>query len=252
MYSGDIIWQLPNYLRLIKFIALKFLALANNCIMSSSLNITSDLASAFVSLDSYLDTVTKTLDSADTINQEARATQSASPVSTTSSDYFAILEEVENQTLIEAACLDIQYSKEIDQQLTEHDATAVRLLINIVRAAELVERTARILPNPHHTSILLHLQRHIRNLAIRLMPDDAKTLICEVVHEVCEQIIKNPVLRPHSPDTPLPVPLPAESPPAASPEDITPGLHTMSLSMMAALQVLQETAPRLNEPAHPL
>jgi len=252
MYSGDIVWQLSDYLRLIKFITLEFLALTNNFIMSSSSDITSDLASAFVSLDSYLDTVTKTLDSTDLINQEVRNTQNASPLSTASSDYFAILEEVENQTLIEAACLDIQYSKDIDERLAQHDATAVGLLINIVRATELVERTARILPNPRHTSILLHLQRRIRNLAIRLMPDDAKTIIREVVHEVCERIIKNPVLRPHSPDTPLPVPPPAESAASASPEDITPGLRTMSLSTMAALQVLQETAPPLNEPAHPL
>jgi len=252
MYSGDIVWQLPDYLCLIKFIALKFLALANNFIMSSSSDITSDLASAFISLDSYLDTVTKTLDPTDLINQEIRATQNASPLSTASSDYFTILEEVENQTLIEAACLDIQYSKDIDECLAQHDATAVGLLINIVRAAELVERTARILPNPRHTSILLHLQRCIRNLAIRLMPDDAKTIIREVVHEVCEHIIKNPVLRPHSPDTPLPVPPPVESAASASPEDITPGLRTMSLSTMAALQVLQETAPPLNEPVHPL
>jgi len=252
MYSGDIVWQLPDYLRLIKFIALELLALANNFIMSSSSDITSDLASAFISLDSYLDTVTKTLDPTDLINQEVHATQSAPPVSTASSDYFAILEEVENQTLIEAACLDIQYSKDIDEHLAQHDATAVGLLVNIVRAAELIERTARIFPNPRHTSILLHLQRHIRNLAIRLMPDDAKTIIHEVVYEVCERIIKNPVLRPHSPDTPLPVPLPVESITSASPESITPGLRTMSLSTMAALQVLQETAPPLNEPAHPL
>jgi hypothetical protein len=252
MYSGDIVWQLPDYLCLIKFITLKFLALANNFIMNSSSDITSDLTSTFISLDSYLDTVTKTLDSTDLINQEARATQNASPLSTTSSDYFAILEEVENQTLIEAACLDIQYSKDIDERLAQHDATAIGLLINIIRAAELVEHTARILPNPRHTSILLHLQRCIRNLAIRLMPDDAKTIIREVVHKVCERIIKNPVLHPHSPDTPLPIPPPIESAASASSEDITPGLCTMSLSTMAALQVLQETAPPLNEPAHPL
>jgi hypothetical protein len=186
MYSGDIVWQLPDYLRLIKFITLKFLNLTNNCIMSSSLDITSDLASAFILLNSYLDTITKTLDSTDLINQEACATQNASPLSTASSDYFAILEEVENQTLIGAVCLDIQYSKDINERLAQHDATAIGLLINIVQATELVERTARILPNPRHTSILLHLQRHIRNLAIRLMPDDAKTLIREVVHEVCK------------------------------------------------------------------
>jgi hypothetical protein len=134
MYSGDIVWQLPDYLRLIKFIALKFLTLANNCIMSSSLDITSDLASAFVSLDSYLDTITKTLESTNTINRDACTSEStsASPISTASSDYFAILEEVENQTLIEAACLDIQYAKDIDQQLAQHDATAIRLLINII------------------------------------------------------------------------------------------------------------------------
>jgi hypothetical protein len=186
MYSSDIIWQLSDYLCLIKFIALELLALANNFIMSSSSDITSDLASTFVSLDSYLDTVTKTLDSTDLINQEVCTTQSASPVSTASSNYFAILEEVENQTLIKAACLDIQYSKDINEHLAQHDATAVGLLINIVRAAELIERTARILPNPCHTSILLHLQRRIRNLAIRLMPDDAKTIIREVFHEVCE------------------------------------------------------------------
>jgi len=84
------------------------------------------------------------------------------------------------------------------------------------------------------------------------MPDDAKSIICEVVHEVCEQILKNPVLCPHSPDTPLPVPPPTENPPPVTPEDITPGLCTMSLLMMAALQVLQELAPPLNEPARPL
>jgi hypothetical protein len=252
MYSSDIVWQLSDYLRLIKFIALEFLALTNNFIMSSSSDITSDLASAFVSLDSYLDTVTKTLDSTDLINQEVCNTQNTSPLSTASSNYFAILEEVENQILIEAACLDIQYSKDIDERLAQHDATAIGLLINIVRAAKLVERTARILPNPRHTSILLHLQRCIRNLAIHLMPDDAKTIIREVVHEVCEHIIKNLVLRPHSPNTPLPVPPPVESTASASPEDITPGLRTMSLSTMAALQVLQEMAPPLNEPMHPL
>jgi hypothetical protein len=81
------------------------------------------------------------------------------------------------------------------------------------------------------------LQR-IRNLTIHLMPDDTKSIIHEVVHEVCERTIKNPVLRPHSPDTPIPVPPPVESSPPTAPEDITPGLHTMSLSTMAALSIL--------------
>jgi hypothetical protein len=109
--------------------------------MSSSSDITSDLASAFISLDSYLNTVTKTLDSTDTIDASIQASQSASasPTSTISTDYFTIIEEVENQTLIESACLDIQYSKDIDEYLAQHDATAVRLLINIVQAAELIE-----------------------------------------------------------------------------------------------------------------
>jgi hypothetical protein len=109
--------------------------------MSSSPDITSDLASAFVSLDAYLDVITKTLDSTDAIDKTICISESmtASPVSTTSTDYFAIIEEVENQTLIESACLDIQYSKAINDCLAEHDATAIGLLINIVRAAELVE-----------------------------------------------------------------------------------------------------------------
>jgi hypothetical protein len=64
-----------------------------------------------------------------------------------SSDYFAILEEVKNQTLIESTCLDIQYATDIDKCLEEQDATAIGLLINIVRAAELVECTAKLLPN---------------------------------------------------------------------------------------------------------
>jgi hypothetical protein len=134
MYSGDIIWQHSDFLCLIKFIALKFLALTNNFIMSSSSDITSNLASAFVSLNSYIDTITKTLDSTDAIEKTIHTPQSASasPASTTSTDYFAIIKEVENQTLIESTCLDIQYSKAIDDHLAEHDATAVRLLINIV------------------------------------------------------------------------------------------------------------------------
>jgi hypothetical protein len=178
MYFGDIIWQHSNFLRLIKFIALKFLALMNNFIMSSSSDITADLASAFVSLDSYLDIVTKTLDSTDAIDKVICTSQSvsASPASTTSTDYFTIIEEVENQTLIKSACLDIQYSKAIDERLAEHDAMAVGLLINIVQAAELIEQTTKILPNPHHSNIFLHLQRRIRNLAIHLMPDDAVTI----------------------------------------------------------------------------
>jgi hypothetical protein len=64
-----------------------------------------------------------------------------------SSDYFAILEEVENQTLIKSTCLDIQYATDIDKYLEEQDATAIGLLINIVQAAELVECTAKLLPN---------------------------------------------------------------------------------------------------------
>jgi hypothetical protein len=141
MYSGDIFWQHSDFLRLIKFITLKFLTLTNNCIMSSSSDITTNLASTFVSLDSYLDTVTKTLDSTDAIDKAICTSHSASasPVSTTSTDYFTIIEEVENQTLIESACLNIQYSKAIDERLAKHDATAIRLLINIVQATELVE-----------------------------------------------------------------------------------------------------------------
>jgi hypothetical protein len=83
------------------------------------------------------------------------------------------------------------------------------------------------------------------------MPDDAKSIIREVVHEVCEQILKNPVLCPHSPTTPILVPPLVENPPPATSEDITPGLHTMSLSTMAALSVLQEMAAE-NEPTHQL
>jgi hypothetical protein len=134
MYSGDIIWQHTNYLCLIKFITLKFLTLANNFIMSSSSDISSDLASTFIALNTYLDVITMNLDSTNPIDNAVRALASisASPTSTTSTDYFAIIEEVENQTLIKSTCLDIQYSKAIDDCLAEHDATAVGLLINIV------------------------------------------------------------------------------------------------------------------------
>jgi hypothetical protein len=83
------------------------------------------------------------------------------------------------------------------------------------------------------------------------MPDDAKSIICEVVHEVCKCILENTVLCPHSPFTPIPVPPPVENPHPTTSEDITPGLRTMSLSMMAALSVLQETAT-VNEPSHQL
>jgi hypothetical protein len=47
------------------------------------------------------------------------------------------------------------------------------------------------------------------------------------------------------------VPPPAENPHPTAPEDITPGLHTMSLSTMAALSMLQESAAA-NEPTHQL
>jgi hypothetical protein len=148
MYTGDIIWQHCDFLRLIKFLIIEILSLTNKFIMSSD-NIASTLATAFVSLDSYLNTLNNTLNSTTTINESICASGSvtASPISTASSDYFAIIEEVENQTLIESACLNIQYSKDIDNCLAEHDATAVGLLINIVQAAELIEQTAKLLPN---------------------------------------------------------------------------------------------------------
>jgi len=134
MYTGDIIWQHSDFLKLINFLIIKILSLTNQFIMSSSSDITSDLANAFISLDSYLDTLNRTLDSTTTIDKTicTSASISASPTSTTSSDYFTIIEEVENQTLIKSTCLDIQYSKDIDDCLTEHDTTAVGLLINIV------------------------------------------------------------------------------------------------------------------------
>jgi hypothetical protein len=134
MYTGDIVWQCSDFLKLIKFLIIEILSLTNQFIMSSSSDITSDLANAFVSFDSYLDTLNRTLDSTTTIEETicTSTSTSASPTSTASSDYFAIIEAVENQTLIESTCLDIQYSKDIDNYLAEHDATAIRLLINIV------------------------------------------------------------------------------------------------------------------------
>jgi len=134
MYTGDIIWQHSDFLHLIKFLIIKILALTNQFIMSSSSDIASNLANAFISLNSYLDTVNNTLDSTNAIDEaiHTSASASASPTSTTSSDYFTIIEEVENQTLIESACLDIQYSKDINEQLAEHYATAIGLLINII------------------------------------------------------------------------------------------------------------------------
>jgi hypothetical protein len=39
------------------------------------------------------------------------------------------------------------------------------------------------------------------------MPDDAKSIIHETIHEVCEQIIMNPVAHPPLPHIVLPVPV---------------------------------------------
>jgi hypothetical protein len=142
------VWQHSDFLRLIKFLIIEILPLTNQFIMSSD-DITSTFAFNFLSLDSYLDTINNTLNSTNAINKpiHASASTTASPISTTSSDYFTILEEVESHTLIKSACLDIQYSKDINECLAEHDATAIGLLINIIQAAELVECTAKLLPN---------------------------------------------------------------------------------------------------------
>jgi len=137
MYTGDIVWQHSDFLRLIKFLIVETLSLTNHFIMNPS-----DIATAFVWLDRYLNTIDNTLNSTPTVISAVHT-----PSSTMSSDYFAILEEVENQTLIESTCLDIQYATDIDKCLEEQDATAIGLLINIVRAAELVECTAKLLPN---------------------------------------------------------------------------------------------------------
>jgi len=177
MYTGNIIWQHSDFLRLIKFLVIETLSLTNHFIMNPS-----NIASAFVQLDHYLDTINNTIDSTSAVTSAIHT-----PSTTASSDYFAILEEVENQTIIESTYLDIQYATDIDKRLEEQDATAVGLFINIIQATELIEHTAKLLPNLQHHNILLHLQRRIRNLAICLMPDDTKSIICEVVHEVCER-----------------------------------------------------------------
>jgi hypothetical protein len=88
MYTSNIIWQLSNFLKLIKHLILETLSLTNQFIMSSYNDITSNLASAFVSLNSYLDTVNRTLDSTTAVEETLHTFTStpASPTSTTSSD----------------------------------------------------------------------------------------------------------------------------------------------------------------------
>jgi len=62
----------------------------------------SDIASAFVQLDRYLDTINNMLNSTSAVTSAVHT-----PSSTAFSNYFAILEDIENQTLIESTCLDI-------------------------------------------------------------------------------------------------------------------------------------------------
>jgi hypothetical protein len=137
MYTGNIIWQHSNFLRLTKFLTVEILRLTNHLNMNPS-----DVASTFVQLDHFLDTANNTLD---TLSKIASAVHT--PSTTTSSDYFTILEDVENQTLIKSTCCDIHYAPEVDIHLEAHDVTSVGLLINIIQASELIERTTKLLTN---------------------------------------------------------------------------------------------------------
>jgi len=81
------------------------------------------------------------------------------------------------------------------------------------------------------------------------MPNDAKSIICEVVHEVCKQIIANPVACPPSPHITLPVSALVENISPIEASTITPGLQSMSLMTTAALSALQALTPA--EPSSP-
>jgi hypothetical protein len=76
------------------------------------------------------------------------------------------------------------------------------------------------------------------------MPDDAKSIIHETIHEVCERIIANPVAHSPSPHITLPVPVPVENvSPIFEALSITPGIQSMFLMISAALSALQAMAP---------
>jgi hypothetical protein len=76
------------------------------------------------------------------------------------------------------------------------------------------------------------------------MPDDAKNVIHETIHEVCELIIVNPVACPPSPHITLPVPALVENISPTEVLAITPGLWTMSLRTSTALSTLQVSASK--------
>jgi hypothetical protein len=112
--------------------------------------------------------------------------------------YFAVLDDVDGKSLIESAILCPQHALEIERVLLERDAVSSALLINIIRAASLIERTIhQIDDNVPHLRTIGYLQRRIRNFAMHLLPEGVRESIQEVIHIVAErtatEVAKPPV-----------------------------------------------------------
>jgi hypothetical protein len=102
--------------------------------------------------------------------------------------YYAVLDDVNGKSLIESAILCPQHALEIECVLLEQDAVSSALLINIIRAASLIERmTHQIDDNVPHLRTIGYLQRHIRNFAMHLLPEGVRESIQEVIHIVAER-----------------------------------------------------------------
>jgi hypothetical protein len=117
---------------------------------------------------------------------------------TPSEAYFTVLDDVEGKSLIESALLCPQHALEIERVLLERDAVSSALIINIIRAASLIERTThQIDDNIPHLRAINYLQRRICNFAMHLLPEGVRDSIATVIHIVAErtatEVAKPPV-----------------------------------------------------------
>src|SRR5580765_2250342 len=180
--------------------------------MTSPLDKLRILTQHIIQLTAVMNTLSENVTESQTPSTPTASDVTLSEESSVSIDYFAIIDEIESNSLFESALTSAEYAIEIDRILAERGAVSSGLLISIIRSANLIARAANIINDPAHRTLFHHLHIRICNTAICLLPTSTKEAIREAIHTVVERTAANPVARPPSPHVTIPVPPPAEVP----------------------------------------
>jgi hypothetical protein len=162
------------------------------------------------------------------------STFDATPLGSNDERYEAFITQAEDLTLIEAAILCPQHAIKLTRVLFGRNAHSINLLINIIRATELIERVCRLIEDDTIRHSIMHMQKRIRNFTLRLIPEEVKDDIRTVIHIVAERTAG--VARPPSPANPT------DGVPPPSYQDAVPTLPSnIPNELLAAVNNLAQT-----------